>query len=124
MGQSEEAWSEVGEQFKNLGSMFKVHYMAQEDEDRIEVVSDDEVKDALRTLGESLKAAFATVGDAIADPEIRDEARQTAGSFFDALGATFSDLGHDISTRGEGEDSASQPPPDEAASPESSGVAE
>jgi hypothetical protein len=102
--------------------MFKVHYMAQEEGDRIEVVSDDEVKDALRTLGESLKAAVATVGDAIADPEIRDEARQTAGSFFDALGATFSDLGHDISERGDSDNRSSQPPPDETASPESSGV--
>jgi len=124
MGQSEEAWNEVGEQFKSLGSMFKVHYMAQEDGDRIEVVSDDEVKDALRTLGESLKAAFATVGDAIADPEVRDEARQTAGSFFDALGATFSDLGHDISKHGESDDPASQPPPEEAAAPDVSGVEE
>lgn len=124
MGQSEEAWNEVGEQFKSLGSMFKVHYMAQEDGDRIEVVSDDEVRDALRTLGESLKAAFATVGDAFADPEIRDEARQTAGSFFDALGATFSDLGHDITKRGENEDLPSQPPPEETPSPDSSGVEE
>ena len=124
MGQSEEAWNEVGEQFKSLGSMCKVHYLAQEDGDTSEVVSDDEVKDALRTLGESLKAAFATVGDAVADPEIRDEARQTAGSFFDALGATFSDLGHDISKRGESEDLPIQPPSEETDSPDFSGVEE
>lgn len=124
MGQSEEAWYEVGEQFKTLGSMFKYHYMSQDVGDRIEVVSDDEIKDALRTLGESLKAAFGTVGDAVADPEIRDEARQTAGSFFDALGATFSDLGHDISKRDEGEDLPIQPPTDETESSDSSGVEE
>ena len=124
MGQSEEAWNEVGEQFKNLGSMLKVHYLAQEGGDRIEVVSDDEVKDALRTLGESLKAAFATVGDAVADPEVRDEARQTAGSFFDALGATFSDLGHDLSKRGEGQDSSGQTPPEEPTAPNSSELEE
>ena len=124
MGQSDEAWNDVGEQLKTLGSMFKVHYQNYEGEDITEVVSDDEVKDALRTLGESVKAAFASIGDAFADAEIRDEARQTAGSFFDALGATFSDLGHDISRRGESEDLLREPPSEEAASPDSSGVEE
>jgi hypothetical protein len=124
MGQSEEAWNEVGEQFKSLGSMLKVHYQTYEGEDITEVVSDDEVKDALRTLGENVKAALASIGDAFADTEIRDEARQTAGSFFDALGATFSDLGHDISKRAESEDQPSQPPPEETASPDSFGVEE
>lgn len=122
MVQSEEAWNEVGEQFKSLGSMFKVHYLAQQNGDRIDVLSDDEVKDALRILGESLKAAFATVGDAFVDPEVRDEARQTAGSVFDALGATFSNLGHDISKRSESRALPHQPTPVETASPDASRV--
>jgi hypothetical protein len=97
MGQSDEAWNDVGEQLKTLGTMFKDHYQAYEGEDLTEVVSEDEVKDALRTLGESVRAAFGSIGDAFADPDVRVEARQTAGSFFDALGATFSELGTDIS---------------------------
>lgn len=109
MGQSDEAWNDVGEQLKTLGTMFKSHYQAYEGEDITEAVSDDEVKDALRTLGESVKAAFGTIGDAFADPEIREEARQTAGSFFDALGVTFSELGDDISTRRESNDPSIQP---------------
>jgi hypothetical protein len=36
-----------------------------------------------------IKPVFASIGDAFADQEIRAEARQTAFSFFDALGATF-----------------------------------
>ena len=122
MGQSEEAWNEVGEQFKNLGSMLKVHYQTYEDEDITEVVSDDEVKDALHTLGENVKAALASIGDAFADAEIRDEARQTAGTFFDALGATFSDLGHDISTRAGSEDSSSESPREESTTPDVTGA--
>ena len=124
MGQSEEAWNEVGEHFKSLGSIFKVHYLAQDEGEPMELASDDEVKDALRTLGVSLKAAFATVGDTIADPEIRDEARQTASSFFDALGATFSDLGQDISKRGESQDRSDNPPPESADSQDSTEVEE
>jgi len=124
MGQSDEAWNDVGEQLKKLGFMFKSHYQEYEGEDFTEVVSDAEVKDALRTLGESVKAAFATVGDAFADPEIRDEAKQTAGSFFDALGATFSDLGHDISASAGSENAPSEPPPEESASSDTSGAEE
>jgi hypothetical protein len=114
MNQSDEAWNEVGEQLKTLGAMFKYHYQAQDGADGAEFVSEDDVKDALRTLGESIKAAFGTVGDALRDPEIQEEARQTAGSFFDALGATFSEFGDDISKRREREDSPSPPSPTEA----------
>lgn len=124
MGQSDEAWNDVGEQLKKLGFMFKTHYQEYEGEDFTEVVSDAEVKDALRTLGESVKAAFATVGDAFADAEIRDEARQTAGSFFDALGATFSDLGHDISAERRSENPSSELPPEERTPSDTTGVEE
>jgi uncharacterized protein with GYD domain len=124
MGQSEEAWNEVGEHFKSLGSIFKVHYLAQGEGDPMELVADDEVKEALRTLGVSLKAVFATVGDTIADPEIRDETRQTASSFLDALGATFSDLGQDISKRGDSQDRSGHSPPESTASQDSTGVEE
>ena len=66
----------------------------------------------LRTLGDSVKTAFASIGDALADQEIRTEARQTAGSFFDALGATFAELGADIAKQRD-QDSPDQPPSDE-----------
>jgi hypothetical protein len=112
MGQSDDAWNDVGEQLKTLGSMFKSHYQSHEGEIRVDAVSDDEVKEALLTLGDSVKTAFVSIGDAIADQEIRTEARQTAGSFFDALGATFSELGADISKQRD-QDSPNQPPSDE-----------
>jgi len=115
MGQSDEAWNDVGEQLRTLGSMFKDHYQSHEGEIRVDVVSDDEVKDALRTLGDSVKTAFASIGDAIADQELRTEARQTAGSFFDALGATFSELGADI-TRQRDQESPDPPHSDEPTS--------
>jgi hypothetical protein len=115
MGQPDDAWSDVGEQFKTLGSMFKDHYQSHEGEIRVDVVSDDEVKEALRTLGDSVKTAFASIGDALADQEIRTEARQTAGSFFDALGATFAELGADIAKQRD-QDSPDQPPSDDPTS--------
>jgi len=120
VSQSDEAWGEVVEQVKKLGSMFAYHYQAQEGETNAEVVSNDEVKDALLTLGESFKAAIGTVGDAIKDPEVQDEARQTAASFFDALGATFSELGDDISRRHQVDDSPDPESAEEADRPDTS----
>lgn len=120
MGQSDEAWNDAVEQLKTLGSMFTYHYQAQKGEEGAAVASEDEVKDALRTLGASIKAAFATVGDAFKDPEVQAEARQTAGSFFDALGATFSELGDDISKRQERGDSPKSRSPEEAVRPDAS----
>jgi hypothetical protein len=99
MSQPDEAWNDVGEQFKRLGSTLKRRYQTSDgrgNSDGLEAPSEDEVKDALRTLSESIKHAFVTVGDAMNDAEIREETRQTAGSFFDALGATFAKLGEDI----------------------------
>jgi hypothetical protein len=119
MGQSDDAWSDVGERLKTLGSMFKSHYQNHEGEIPVDVVSDDEVKEALRTLGDSVKTAFASIGDAFADQEIRAEARHTAGSFFDALGATFSELGADISKQRD-QESPDQPHSDESMSEDGS----
>ncbi|GMQ93048.1 MAG: hypothetical protein BMS9Abin12_0525 [Acidimicrobiia bacterium] len=120
MDQSDEAWSDVVEQVKKLGSMFKYHYQAQESDEGAEAASKDDVKDALRTLGESISAAFATVGDAVKDPEVQEEARQTAVSFFTALGTTFSGLADDISKRREQEDLPAAPPSEDADRPDAS----
>jgi hypothetical protein len=97
MSQSDETWNEVGEGFKKLGSLFRDHYRAQTGEGEEPTVSDEEVKEAISTLGDSIKTAFATVGDAFRDPEVQEEAKDTARSFFDALGATFADIGDEIS---------------------------
>lgn len=97
MRQSDEAWRDVGDQFKQLGSMFKRNYDMHENPTGPRTPSDDEVKEALRTLGEGVRQAFSTVGDAFNDPEIKDESKQAIGLFFDALSATFSDLGADFS---------------------------
>ena len=97
MTQSDETWNEVSEGFKKLGSMFKQHYESQGTDEASEAVSDDEVQDAVRTIGEGLKTAFTTFGDAVKDPEVQDEVKQTAKSFFDALGASFAELGDEIS---------------------------
>lgn len=103
MNQSGKAWNHVGEQFEKLGTMFQDHYHARSG-DGEDVLNQHDVEEAVRILGESLKTAFRAFGDAVADPELQEEARRTAGSFFEALAETFSDLGHEVSGRADSED--------------------
>ncbi len=104
MSQTDEAWTNVGEQLKNLGSVFRQHYDERGDREVVESVSEDKVREAMHTLGESLTTAFGAVGDAITDPDLQVEARQTVAVFFDALGTTFSEIGTEISKQPVDED--------------------
>lgn len=116
MSESEKEWNEVGDGFKKLGALFKQHYEAQgqeappEGEEPAESVSEEEVKDAVHTIGESLKTAFASLGDAVRDPEVKEEAKQTARSFFDALGATINEIGDEITKWREKQKAEEEPP--------------
>ena len=97
MSQSSEAWTEVAEQISALGSTLKDHYAAQDVAPRDEPVTQDEVREALRTLGDAATAALGTVGEALKDPTINAEIKATAGSFVNAVGISVSELGADIS---------------------------
>jgi hypothetical protein len=99
MSQSDQAWSKVAGQLGTVGSLFKYHYQAQGSDARPEPASQEEVKDALRVLGESAVAALGTVGDVVKDPEVKVEVREAAGLFLDALGLSISELGADLSKR-------------------------
>ena len=97
MSGSDESWSEVGDQFKKLGSIFRRHY-EERGASEVEEAGGD-VEAAVSSAVESIKQAFGAVSDSVTDPEMKEEARQTAGSFLEALGATFSDLGKEITEK-------------------------
>ena len=99
MSQSHQAWREVAVQLRTVGSVFKSHYRAQETDSRPEPPSQEELKDTLRSLGESATAALGTIGDVLKDPAVGVEVRETAGLFFDALGRSLSELGAGLSNR-------------------------
>lgn len=95
MGQLEESWNDVGEQFKKLGARLKQHY-DQQGVDAAVGASEESLDEAMQRLGEGLRAAVGAVGDSVNDPGLRDDVRDAAGSLFTALGATFSELGAQI----------------------------
>ncbi len=113
MSQMDEAWSDVGERFKRLGSMYREHYRAHEGDPDRETATDEEVAEALRQLGASIRTAFEAAGDTIADPDLKEEARGTASSFFNALGTTFNELGAQIAARRDrAQEPTTETPPD------------
>ena len=112
MSQLDDAWNDVGEQFRKLGSVFKEHYEDRGVEDAVEV-SDEAFEDAMRSVGEGLRAAVGAVGDSINDPELAGDVRDAAGSLFTALGATFSEIGVQISTHRQDETSSGEAPHEE-----------
>lgn len=56
----------------------------------------DDVKSALRTLGNAAERLAQAVGAAARDVEVRTSVKNAATGFFEAVGAAFSDLGSDL----------------------------
>ena len=89
---TKDAWDSVGDQMKDLGGAFKEHYEAGEDEES----TTDEVKDALRTVGEGLDRLFTAIGKAVRDPEVQEKAKQTGTSVIDAIGTTLGSVADEV----------------------------
>ena len=91
--EAEEAWRRAGAEFGDLAKRFRDHY----DEAAADGEADTEtVKEALHTLGTALDKAFNSIGTALRDPDIQEEARTAAQSLFAALSATVGDLGRSV----------------------------
>ena len=90
---TKDAWDAVGDQAKDLGEAFKGHYDDSED-----VAASDEVKDALKQVGDGLERLFSAVGAAIRDPEVKDKAKATGTSFLDAVGQTLTTVAGEVRT--------------------------
>ena len=109
MGDTDQAWQEVGEKFTALGRKFKQHY-----EDRGEGTEPTEgdvtagapadVKKAMDNVGGSLERVFGSIGDAFQDTDVKDQTRSAFSSLVDALGATFSELGQEVRKMGQPRD--------------------
>ena len=56
----------------------------------------DDVKAALRTLGNAAEKLAQAVGAAARDAEVRATMKNAATGFFEAVGAAFSDLGSEL----------------------------
>jgi predicted trehalose synthase len=86
-------WSEAGKRWSSIGEKLR---------DRYKEVSGDggpseaEVRSALETLGEAARAVADSVGNAMKDPDVREQVKDATASFVTALGQTFSQLGDEL----------------------------
>ncbi len=107
MGQMDDAWNDVGEQFGALGSLFAQHFEKQSaDEDEADpAVTQEQLDSAVSKLKQGLETAMGSASNAAKDPSLKEGARASASSVLDAVGATLSEVGGEISNRkAEGED--------------------
>jgi hypothetical protein len=89
----EDPWLRAGDQWSGLTAGIKGHYR-----DLVGEMgpSQEEVGEALRTLGHAAQSLTESVGQALRDPETRQQLKQAAASFLAAVGRTFTDLGEEI----------------------------
>jgi enamine deaminase RidA (YjgF/YER057c/UK114 family) len=58
--------------------------------------SEEQVREALKTLGNAVQSVFESIGAAMKDPEVRTQVKDAAAGFVSAMGETFKDLGEEI----------------------------
>jgi hypothetical protein len=86
-------WSEAGKRWSSIGEKLRDRYKEVSGEGG---PSEDEVRSALETLGEAARAVADSVGNAMKDPDVREQMKDAAASFVTALGQTFSQLGDEL----------------------------
>ncbi len=75
--------------------------------------------DALRTFGDAMDRMFTSLGNALRDPDVREDAKEATETLLSALGATFQQIGdevrHTVRRREEGDeaDAAAESPPEQ-----------
>jgi hypothetical protein len=86
-------WTEASERWGDVGDGLRRRYR--------DLVGDrgpteDDLRDALRTLGDAARSVADSVGSAMRDPEVRAQVKEAAASLVSALGATFEELGDEL----------------------------
>jgi hypothetical protein len=101
-------WEKLGDQFAALREKLKDTYRQQAAD---EGPSENEVKDAFRTLGRAWDRLADAVGSAVKDEDVRRQAKDAATGFFEAVGSAFSQLGSELRRERPSEGDETEVPP-------------
>lgn len=93
-----ESWDEATNQLKALGALLTERYQQYESEPGTPPPSEDDVRAAMRTLGNSATAAIAAFADVASDADVRSQARLTGGRLIEAVAVSVSGLVDDLAT--------------------------
>ena len=99
MSLSEDAWSEVAKHLRTLGSMALAPVGDVGDDARgsDSAPSDDELKEAVRVIGQRASATFGSLTESIHGPDIRAETKETTSAILRALSVSFSEIASQLS---------------------------
>ena len=86
-------WDKMAEQVSSLGRKLKDTYQRSVGD---EGPDQDEIRAALRTLGNAWEKVAQAVGAAARDEAVRANMKSAATGFFEAVGAAFSELGSEL----------------------------
>lgn len=89
----EDPWHTVTSEFSGLGRRLRETYRRVAEEDG---PSEDQIREALATLGAAWSQVSGSVGAALQNPEVRDHLKAAAGAFASAIGSTVSELGVEL----------------------------
>jgi hypothetical protein len=94
---SKQAWMKVGLHFAAAGDKLRGHARQAGEAAKSESATDQAaVVDALNTLGKAMNQVVSSVGDAVKDPEVRDNLTQALNSMGEAMNVTFGDVGDKV----------------------------
>lgn len=86
------AWETVADRLEALGLKLKLHFEETESANR----PAKEVSEALARLGTAIEATFLSIGAAVKDPAVREDANNLATALGDALADTLSEAGQEL----------------------------
>ena len=86
-------WQQAGEQFSELTDRLRERYRSVAGDDG---PSEDQVRQALQTLGNAAKAMVDSVGSAVQDPQVRSQVKDATAGFISAIGKTLGQLGDEL----------------------------
>ena len=99
---SKQAWMKVGLHFAAAGDKLREHAKGAASGakasagDASSGPDQAAVTDALNTLGQAMNQVVSSVGNAVKDPEVRDNLTQALNSMGDAMNTTFGDVGDKV----------------------------
>jgi len=113
-----EAWTEVGEEFAELGRRVSEHYKKLGGEQPT-AGEQEEMRQALRKIADEVDRAFTSLGDTFRDPEAKEGFGRVVKSLGTALTTTFSSVGAELRARSKSKPgeappgaSSTEPPPE------------
>jgi len=91
------AWDAVGDQFAALGARLKEQFDARVAFEG--TVDKEKVEGAVKTLVESIDAAFRAVADSVREPEVREQMRLAVNSLGDAVQKSLDTASKEVKDR-------------------------